>query len=355
MKRHLVAIVIFASTVALLAQQPKVSNTQFTVEPIGGTLTATVDRFRHSAEQLWLGYEVPALPQSHLSTCSNWSDSSTMDDGCCGEYRLEDTGNYSMNRGDRAPVAQNIYVLLRLDHDQIMRVRPVMAGCHLDAGGVPFTWITGVKPEESVAFLAQAATQASDSNRSRIVDGALLSISYHASPEATHALAEIASSASNAMHTREQAAFWLGVQRGHEGFVALQSLEKQITDPSLREKLPFDFSQNSDPAAMDELLRMAKSDPETKVREQALFWLAQKAGKKATAALTDAIQNDPETDVKKKAVFALSQLPKDEGVPQLIHVADTNSNPAVRKEAFFWLGQSQDPRALAYLEEVLKR
>jgi HEAT repeat protein len=59
--------------------------------------------------------------------------------------------------------------------------------------------------------------------------------------------------------------------------------------------------------------------------------------------------------VKKKAVFALSQLPKDESVPQLIHVADTNRNPVVRKEAIFWLGQSQDSRALAYLEEVLKR
>lgn len=276
-----------------------------------------------------------------------------MDDGCCGEYRLEEN-NYSMNRGDHAPTPQNIYVLLRLDHDQIVRIRPVMAGCHLDAGGIPFTWLTGVNPEESVAFLAQLATQASESNHSRIVDGALLSISYHETPEATHALSEIASSTA-ALHIREQAAFWLGVQRGHEGFLALQALEKQTTETAFREKLPFDFSQNSDPAAQDELLRMAKSDPDKKVREQALFWLAQKAGKKATAALTDAIQNDPETDVKKKAVFALSQLPKDESIPQLIHVADTNSNLAVRREAFFWLGQSQDPRALAYLEQVLKR
>jgi hypothetical protein len=51
----------------------------------------------------------------------------------------------------------------------------------------------------------------------------------------------------------------------------------------------------------------------------------------------------------------LSQLPKDEGIPQLMHVADTNSNPVIRKEAIFWLGQSNDPRALQYLEAVLKR
>jgi len=354
MKKHLVAVIICASTLVLLAQQPKVSNTNFTVEPIGGTLTATVDRFRHSSEQRWLGYEVAALPQSHFSTCSNWSDASSMDDECCGEYRLEDDSHHIVNRGNQAAAVQRIYVLLRLDHGQIIKVRPVMAGCRLDAGGVPFTWLTGVNPADSIAFLSGLARQSSESNHSPVVDGVLLSISYHASAEATSALSGIASSTAP-MHLREQAAFWLGVQRGHEGFLTLQSLEKKATETAFREKLPFDFSQNSDPAAEDELLHMAKSDPDTKVREQALFWLAQKAGNKATAALADAIQNDPETDVKKKAVFALSQLPKDDSVPQLIHVADTNSNPAVRKEAFFWLGQSHDPRALAYLEQILKR
>jgi len=89
------------------------------------------------------------------------------------------------------------------------------------------------------------------------------------------------------------------------------------------------------------------------VRGQALFWLAQKAGKKAASTITDAIENDPNTEVKKKAVFALSQLPKDDGVPKLIEVARNNRNPAVRKQAMFWLGQSNDPRALAFFEEVL--
>jgi hypothetical protein len=42
-------------------------------------------------------------------------------------------------------------------------------------------------------------------------------------------------------------------------------------------------------------------------------------------------------------------------VPLLIGVAKTNKNPAVRKQAMFWLGQSHDPRALAYLEDVLTK
>ena len=74
----------------------------------------------------------------------------------------------------------------------------------------------------------------------------------------------------------------------------------------------------------------------------------------AEREISDAIERDPDTDVKKKAVFALQQLPDGEGVPMLIQVARTNKNPAVRKQAMFWLGQSNDPRALAFFEQVLK-
>jgi HEAT repeat protein len=89
------------------------------------------------------------------------------------------------------------------------------------------------------------------------------------------------------------------------------------------------------------------------VRGEALFWLAQRAGARAAQEITAAIEQDPDTEVKKRAVFALSQLPKDEGVPLLIQTARTNRNPAVRKQAMFWLGQSGDPRALAFFEEIL--
>jgi HEAT repeat protein len=102
------------------------------------------------------------------------------------------------------------------------------------------------------------------------------------------------------------------------------------------------------------MLDVARLDASSKVRGQALFWLAQKAGRKATEAITRAIEEDPETDVKKKAVFALSQLPRDQGVPLLIQTARGNRNPAVRKQAMFWLGQSGDPRALKFFQEVLR-
>jgi HEAT repeat protein len=52
-------------------------------------------------------------------------------------------------------------------------------------------------------------------------------------------------------------------------------------------------------------------------------------------------------------VFALSQLPREEGVPKLMEVARNNRNPQVRKQAMFWLGQSHDPRAVKFFEEIL--
>jgi len=89
------------------------------------------------------------------------------------------------------------------------------------------------------------------------------------------------------------------------------------------------------------------------VRGTALFWVAQRAGDKAAGTLTQALE-DPETEVRKKAVFALSQLPKDEGVAKLIEVARTHRDAAVRRQAMFWLGQSRDPRALAFFEQILR-
>jgi hypothetical protein len=107
--------------------------------------------------------------------------------------------------------------------------------------------------------------------------------------------------------------------------------------------------------SVDALIELAKAHDSSHTRGQALFWLAQRAGEQARNAITEAIEEDPETEVKKKAVFALSQLPRDEGVPLLIRTASKNKNAAVRRQAMFWLGQSRDPRALIFFEEVLNR
>ena len=112
---------------------------------------------------------------------------------------------------------------------------------------------------------------------------------------------------------------------------------------------------HGDAVAVDHLVALAKDGRDRPTRSTALFWVSQRAGERAASTITDAIDRDPDTQVKQQAVFALSQLPRGEGVPRLIDVARNNRNPEVRKRAMFWLGQSQDPRALAFFEEVLRR
>lgn len=103
------------------------------------------------------------------------------------------------------------------------------------------------------------------------------------------------------------------------------------------------------------LLKLAKdADRPRDVRSAAIFWVSQAASEKATAGL-QAIVDDSSGDreVRKSAVFSISQRPKDESVPALIRIARTHRDPELRKSAIFWLGQSRDPRAVAYFEEIL--
>ncbi len=52
-------------------------------------------------------------------------------------------------------------------------------------------------------------------------------------------------------------------------------------------------------------------------------------------------------------MFALSQRPTDEGVPILMDVARTATQAETRRSAMFWLAESEDPRVVAFFEEVL--
>ena len=344
----ILAAVLGVSMLAMAQQPPKVVNGQFHTEPAGAGLSATVGRFQHSNGPLWLGYEVATVPRQHFSVCSGDAASST-DDGCCGVYLLEDSHNNFRSSDDSQTTVANIDVLVRIDQGAVDRIAFIGTGCRLDAGGLPFTWLTDVKADDSVAWMS-GLVNADNKHRT---DQALAAIAMHSTVQATMALDRFASSA-NPLWLRDKAGFWLGVERGRDGLLALQKLMSD-PDPEFRQKLAFDLSVNHDPAAVDDLIRMAKSDTDTRVREQAIFWVAQKAGAKAVATIKDAVNNDPEIEVRKKAVFALSQLPKDEAVPDLLHVAQTNPSPEVRKDAIFWLGQTHDPRALAYFVQILER
>ncbi len=354
-----ISLAAICTATAAVAQTPSIVNGNVQQRAVTSTLSAEFGALvKAQTAPAWIGYAVPAV-NAENEECCNYENGSTR---FCGQCRLED-GNQGFNMSsDKRTThleAPDLLVLFRAENGSVEKIRTFSEDCELDAGGRTVYWLTGVNPAESVALLASLVTGSgqgleSADDRDHITDGAVAAIALHAAPEADAGLRGFVA-ASQSEKLRERAAFWMAAARGKTGFDTLKSLAHEDDDDHFREKLMFDLSISKQPEAIDTLIESAHHDPSDSVRSQAIFWLGQKAGKKAEGAITEAIERDPATEVKKKAVFALSQLPKDEGVPLLIQTARSNPNPVVRKDAMFWLGQSHDPRALEFFEQVLGR
>jgi hypothetical protein len=359
---------MLATALPVTAQQPRVVNAKMQTRPAAAVLEKEFRTLLSAqGEPAWIGYAVPVIAGQHQMCCYSSGDEFTSTSGCCGPCRLESSRGINLSTDEHAASLGTVklegpdylVVLFRIEHKRVDRIRAFSEDCQLDAGGLPFTWLTNVQPAESVAWLASFVTAPlsdteSETKPSQASQHALTAIALHADPAADRALEGFVSP-NQPESLRGHAAFWLGAARGKQGLAVLKRMAHEDPSDRVREKVTFALSVSHEPEAVEEMIRMARSDSSSRVRGQALFWLGQKAGKKAASAITAAIENDPETEVKKRAVFALSQLPKDEGVPLLIQVARTNRNPTVRKQAMFWLGQSNDPRALAFFEEILLR
>ena len=337
-------------TVPALCQQPQVQNARRETRSAAAGLDVTMRAIiAAQSGPAWVGYAVASIPGERQMCCWNSNE-------CCGGCRLEGGQNQITGAvvGARGPIrlegAREFFVLYRIDQRQIDKVRNFSVDCALDAGGVPFVWLTDVRPEQSVAYLSTLVR-----DPDRLSDGAVGAIAMHADASADRAL-DAFMEPQRPENIRRKAAFWLGNARGRHGYETLARIISSDPSDRVREHAVFALTQSKESDAIKTIIQTAHDDKSPRVRGQALFWLAQKAQRQiAASAIEEAIQKDPDTEVKKKAVFALTQIPHGDGVPMLIQVARTNTNPAVRKQAMFWLGQSKDARALKFFEEILSR
>ena len=337
-----------------LAQQPRIENARLETRQVSGGLEATLRAILGSqSAPAWIGYAEPIVPGDRQMCC--WNDNER---GCFLEpHSGGQAASVSQNQTVKLEGPTHLVLLYRIENHQVEKIRSFTPECTLDAGGLPFIWLTGATPAESIRYLmgvVQDSTAATSREQSRRANGAVSAIALHADPAADQALDQLAAP-TQPEQVRRQAIFWLGNARGKPGLQTVSQILREDPNDKIRERAIFALTQSKEPEALDAVVRAAHDDKSPRVRGQALFWLAQRASQKtAQSAIAEAIANDPETEVKKRAVFALTQMPSGEGIPLLIQVARTNQNAAVRKQAMFWLGQSKDPRALAYIEEVLK-
>ncbi len=342
MKTFFLSFFVVASAWA----QPKVDEARFEAVQAAGNLSEAVRQAGRGGQPAWVSWSVPVIEGHAYSCCLNRDFKPT-------PCKLEEK-NQSWGSSDKDPRRDPyLNVLVRLQDGKVERIRSVSASCPLNAGGRRFVWLEGVKPEESVRFLAELARTAAPGKGNDVDEEALDSLAFHRNAGALDALTEFATSARYRGDLREQALFWLGESRGRPGYEVVARVLREDKDDELREHATFALSESPVPEAAELLLKTARTDRTPDVRSQAMFWLAQIDHPQAPATILEAVAKDADEDVREQGVFALSQLPDGKGVPLLIRLGRESKDREVRKQALFWLTESDDPAAMAFLEKML--
>src|SRR6266849_2211305 len=139
---------------AQAAEVPRVENEKLETRTVGASLDATFREIANGAEKaVWVGYSVDQIPGNREACCNNnWND------GNCGTCRLEKensgtTGTAHADGNVKLESGRQLVVLYRLEAKQVVKIRVASNDCTLDAGGLPFFWLTVVKPADSIALL----------------------------------------------------------------------------------------------------------------------------------------------------------------------------------------------------------
>jgi HEAT repeat protein len=116
------------------------------------------------------------------------------------------------------------------------------------------------------------------------------SVAQHPSPESTAWLLDMAKDKSYDVDIRKDAIFWLS-QRKAIDVDALQGIYNGARDDlEIQKQVIFVYSQRNEPAVVDKLIEIAKSDPRVENRKEALFWLGQKNDPRVKQFLRDLIK-----------------------------------------------------------------
>ena len=129
-----------------------------------------------------------------------------------------------------------------------------------------------------------------------------------------------------------------------------------LESSELKEKVIFSVSQASHPVGGEWLLDMAMNENESvEVRKNALFWAGEE-GNVDAAELRNLYENADHAELKEHAIFVLSQIDGSERATEmLIEIAKSETNSELRDRALFWLGESNSPKAAAFLRDLINR
>ncbi len=212
-------------------------------------------------------------------------------------------------------------------------------------------WLGQTGSEEAIdALTALYASEREADIRKKI----LFSLSQHRSAGAHAFLLRVARDAGGDVELRKEAIFALREGRdGERTADDLLSIYAADANVEIRKQVIFTLSELRSPRAQAKLLEIARGSDGVEERKQAIFWLSQR-GVQNVETLIALYDAEKFAEVKDHLIFALAETNDKRALRKLIAIARGDASVELRKKAVFWLGQSHDPEAAKFLEDILK-
>jgi HEAT repeat protein len=368
MPRMMMFVLALASVSPAAAQQPQIQNGKVEVRKDTAIDRAIAGVPAGGPDQAaWVAWKVPMV-DGDRDICSWYSDRSGTVRGTYLDQGVVTMVSDSLVSTPRPQIAAptgpvpleggtHLVILARVIQGKVERLRMIGDDCPLDAGGRTVYWLDSVTPAESLRYLttlvrAGAPDRAAFDQEQSHAQNALRAISYHRDSAADAALEQFATDPRDA-NVRRQATSYLGSMRGARGAATLAKFLAAEKDVDARRHLVAALGQSRDASAV-ETLRGLVRDPEVRVRAEAAYHYIVRGGAAALPEAQKLLASETVDSVRTRNVSAIGRLPPDTSIPALLQLARSD-NAAVRKQATSALSQSKDPRAIAFMEQLLKR
>ena len=212
-------------------------------------------------------------------------------------------------------------------------------------------WLSQVGTDRAVGALDSILRTSTDR---ALQEKAVFALSQHGSERASQALRTYAERPDLPPDLREKAIFWIGQSGGKENEAFLRALYGRLKEQDLRNKVLFSLSQAGGPENMRWLLGVARDKTQPmELRKQALFWAGQ--GDAPMADLASLYGSLTDREMREQLIFVYSQRDEPAAVDKLLEIARSDPDTELRKKALFWLGQSNDPRAAKALQDIIEQ
>jgi len=182
----------------------------------------------------------------------------------------------------------------------------------------------------------------------------ILGIGENDDPQAGKLLMEIAGDEGRDTEVRSLALIALGDREEPQVTKYLQDVFARTDDPDIQQHALIGLSERRTNADLKSWFMATAKNSEKSIdaRKMCLFWAAE-SGNLGADDLRSLYAEFEEPELRKQLIFSVADIDSEAGVDLLIEIARNDQSNEMRQMAIFWLGDSGDPRALEYLEELL--